>query len=88
MLSQALDIHSAVGKPRDRDWVYLLLDFLKAYIQDLGKQLLLTEPDHVTYVTNLVHALSDAARDAPSGMYLALLPRNIPISFFRRNDSP
>ncbi|THH29639.1 hypothetical protein EUX98_g4553 [Antrodiella citrinella] len=68
MLAQALDIHSALSKPRDRDWVYILLDFLKAYIQDLGKDLLLTELDHVAYVTNLVQALSDAARDAPSEM--------------------
>ena len=67
MLSQALDIHNTVGKARDRDWVYILLDFLKAYIQDFGKELLLTEPDHITYVTNLVQALSAAAKDAPAG---------------------
>lgn len=67
MLSQALDIHAISEKARDRDWVYILLDFLKAYIQDLGKELLLSEPDQQTYVTNLVEALSEAARNAPSG---------------------
>ncbi|KAH8106751.1 trafficking protein particle complex subunit 10 [Cristinia sonorae] len=68
MLCQALDIHSSVGKARDRDWVYILLDFLKAYIQDLGKELLMVESDHMNYVTDLVEALRVAAQSAPSEM--------------------
>ena len=72
MLFQALGIHNTAEKPKDREWVFILLNFLKAYVQDFGKELLMSEQDHVTYVTELIHDLREATRDAESGVYSTL----------------
>ncbi|KAK7693660.1 hypothetical protein QCA50_003229 [Cerrena zonata] len=63
MLFQALDIHAAAEKPKDREWIFILLNFLKAYVQDLGKELLTGGEDHATYVKDLISALHEATRD-------------------------
>ena len=72
MLFQALGIHNTAEKPKDREWVFILLNFLKAYVQDFGKVLLMSEQDHVSYVTELIHDLREATRDAESGGYSTL----------------
>lgn len=69
MLFQALGIHTAAEKPKDREWVFILLNFLKAYVQDLGKELLMDDDYHVSYVTDLIHALHEATRDAETGKH-------------------
>lgn len=68
MLTQALDLHAESDKPRDRDWILILLEFLKAYVQDMGKSLLITKEDHIAYTSSLVDVLKDAAQALPSGM--------------------
>ncbi|CAL1704950.1 unnamed protein product [Somion occarium] len=68
MLFQALGIHTAAEKPRDREWIFILLDFLKAYVQDLGKELLMNTEDHIEYVTSLVQALHEATQEAESDL--------------------
>jgi trafficking protein particle complex subunit 10 len=69
MLTRALDLHESVKQPRDRDWLLLLLEYLKAYVQDLGKALLITKDDHIAYTSSLVHALREAAMTIETGSH-------------------
>ncbi|KAI0636805.1 trafficking protein particle complex subunit 10 [Trametes polyzona] len=63
MLNRALDIHASAEKPKDREWIHILLHFLRAYVDDMGMDLLLSTEDKEAYVSQLVAALKDAARD-------------------------
>lgn len=67
MLTKALDLHDSVEKPRDREWLLVLLEYLKAYVHDLGKALLVTKEDHVAYTSSLVRALREAASAVETG---------------------
>lgn len=67
MLSRALDVHTALGKPKDREWMHILLSFLKAYVEGLGGELLMREEDKTTYVTELVKALKTSASELDTG---------------------
>ncbi|KAI9065113.1 hypothetical protein FKP32DRAFT_1674998 [Trametes sanguinea] len=66
MLNRALDIHAAAEKPKDREWIHILLHFLRAYVDDMGKDLLLSKEDSEAYVAQLVQALKDAAHELDS----------------------
>ncbi|KAI0665103.1 trafficking protein particle complex subunit 10 [Cubamyces menziesii] len=76
MLNRALDIHASAEKPRDREWIHILLHFLRAYVDDMGRDLLMNKEDSEAYVAHLVQALNDAAReldsDTPSPDHTAL----------------
>ena len=67
MLTRALDLHDSVERPHDRDWLSILLDYLKAYVHDLGKALLITKEDHTSYTASMVHALREAAASLETG---------------------
>lgn len=67
MLTKALDLHESTEKPRDRDWLSILLEYLKAYVHDLGKALLITKDDHVAYTSSLVQSLRQAAESLETG---------------------
>lgn len=67
MLSQALDTHSRLEKPKDREWLLTLLSFIKAYVQDLGEALLMHEEDKMTYVSGLVGEIKKSADALDSG---------------------
>lgn len=67
MLTRALDLNESVEKPHDKEWLLVLLDYLKAYVQDLGKALLITKEDHVTYTSSLAQELHKAAVALESG---------------------
>ena len=69
MLNRALDIHAAAEKPRDREWIHVLLHFLRAYVEDMGRQLLMSEEDGAAYVQGLVTALKSAAEELDSGRW-------------------
>lgn len=71
MLTRALDLHAEAQKPQDKDWILVLLEFLKAYVQDLGKALLITKEDHQAYTSSLVNALGDSARSLKSSRITA-----------------
>ncbi|KAI0341805.1 hypothetical protein BDW22DRAFT_1377071 [Trametopsis cervina] len=66
MLTRSLDLHATSQKPRDKEWLNVLLDFLKAYVQDLGKALLITTEDHVAYTTSLVGRLRETSESLES----------------------
>ncbi|KAI0797709.1 trafficking protein particle complex subunit 10 [Abortiporus biennis] len=61
MLIQALDIHASANKPQDVEWIHVLVQFLKAYVEDFGKELLMTREDIVTYLNRLLVTLKEAA---------------------------
>ncbi|KAK0459605.1 uncharacterized protein EV420DRAFT_1307323 [Desarmillaria tabescens] len=60
MLSRALDIHESLEKPKDREWIHILLSFLSTYVEN-GAELLLCEQDALVYVRRLVGELKSAA---------------------------
>jgi trafficking protein particle complex subunit 10 len=67
MLTKSLDLHTESQKTKDADWIHVVLDYLKAYVQDMGKALLITVEDHVAYTSALVKSLREAASDLESG---------------------
>jgi trafficking protein particle complex subunit 10 len=67
MLSRALDTHAALQRPKDREWIHILLSFLKAYVEELGKELLMHEDDKKEYVARLVDELHAAAIELDTG---------------------
>ena len=73
MLNRALNIHEAVEKPKDRGWIHVLLHFLRAYVDDGGRDLLLSEEDSKAYVDKLVGALKEAAQNLDNGENITTL---------------
>ena len=68
MLSRALDIHGTLDKPKDREWIHILLSYLKTYVECLGNELLLHEQDKVDYVDGFVNALKTASEKLDAGI--------------------
>ncbi|KAG7452626.1 uncharacterized protein BT62DRAFT_939661 [Guyanagaster necrorhizus] len=62
MLSRALDIHESLEKPKDREWMHILLSSLSIYIES-GAELLLCEQNAQVYVSRLVGELKNAASE-------------------------
>ncbi|KIJ16879.1 hypothetical protein PAXINDRAFT_162498 [Paxillus involutus ATCC 200175] len=60
MLSRAIDTHADLGRPHDREWIHLLLAFLKTYVNEMNIELIISEEDIKAYVTRLVVALREA----------------------------
>lgn len=73
MLSRALDTHSDMKKPKDTEWIHILLSFLKTYIENLGSELLMHEEDKTAYVTKLVNDMDRAASELEGGTLSVLL---------------
>jgi hypothetical protein len=67
MLSRALDTHAQLQKPKDREWIHILISFLKAYVEELGKELLMHADDKKEYVSQLVKELHIAAKELDAG---------------------
>lgn len=67
MLSRAIDTHADLNRPRDREWIHILLAFLKAFVDDLGQELLMHDDDKLTYVTKMVADLRAAAEELDAG---------------------
>lgn len=67
MLSLALDTHAELDKSKDREWIHILLSFLKTYVDTLGLDLLMHEEDSAEYISRLVQALRDSATALESG---------------------
>ncbi|KAJ7940762.1 trafficking protein particle complex subunit 10 [Mycena leptocephala] len=61
MLSLALDTHAELDKTKDREWIHILLSFLKTYVDTVGLDLLMHEEDSVEYISRLVQAMRDSA---------------------------
>lgn len=66
---QAMKLHSKLGKPKDREWVNVMLDFLKAYVGDLSQEFITQEEDKTEYISGLMSDLRTAASELDSGSY-------------------
>lgn len=67
MLSQAIDTHAQLNKPKDREWIHILLSYLKTYIDELGNEMLMHEDDKAAYVGQLIAEMRSAAEGLESG---------------------
>lgn len=68
MLARALETHETAGKPKDREWIHVLLAFFKTYAESGGEELLLPEESKVTYVSRLMSALETAVSNLDTGL--------------------
>ncbi|KAI0053990.1 hypothetical protein FA95DRAFT_1529824 [Auriscalpium vulgare] len=59
MLSQAIDIYSLSGTAQDQQWINIVLSFLRSYVEDLGRELLMQEDDKAAYLSKLIASLKD-----------------------------
>ncbi|CAA7265369.1 unnamed protein product [Cyclocybe aegerita] len=57
MLSRALDTHVAFDKPKDAEWIHIVLSFLKAYVEHYDEEMLMHNVDKVDYVSKLIESL-------------------------------
>ena len=67
MRMQALSIHTSTEQPKDVDWAHIVLDFLKAYVEDMGAELLMDVDDHKAHVTGLIESMQHAAPELQAG---------------------
>ncbi|KAI6005747.1 trafficking protein particle complex subunit 10 [Pisolithus albus] len=58
MLSRAIDTHALLQKSRDREWIQLLLAFLRTYVTETNSEPLISHNTN-HYVTKLVTALRE-----------------------------
>ncbi|KAI6109597.1 trafficking protein particle complex subunit 10 [Pisolithus sp. B1] len=67
MLSRAIDTHTLLQKPRDREWIHLLLAFLRTYVNETSTEPLISHNiDH--YVTKLATALREVSEKLDSDL--------------------
>ncbi|KAJ4488048.1 trafficking protein particle complex subunit 10 [Lentinula aciculospora] len=69
MLSKALDTHETAGKPKDREWIHVLLAFFKTYVESGGSELLLPDKSKVAYISQLMKTLETAVSDLDSDLF-------------------
>jgi len=67
MLSRAINTHAELEGPQDREWIHILLSFLRTYTNDMAKELI-SEEVMEKYVTHLIGALHTTAKSLDSGM--------------------
>ncbi|KAJ7156089.1 trafficking protein particle complex subunit 10 [Mycena crocata] len=68
MLSLALDTHASLDKSKDREWIHILLSFLKTYVDTVGLDLLMHEEDSEEYISRLVQAMRESATQLDSDL--------------------
>jgi hypothetical protein len=69
MLHRALETHRQLEKPRDTEWLHVVLSFLKAYVEHQNDEILIQEMDKVGYVSKLVNSLRKSVESLESGMF-------------------
>lgn len=67
VLSRALDIHAELKNPQDREWIHILLAYLRTCTNDMSKELT-SEVDQEKSVTQLIRALHTAAASLDSDL--------------------
>ncbi|KAK1232281.1 hypothetical protein PQX77_004655 [Marasmius sp. AFHP31] len=83
-LRHALDTHAALDKPRDREWILILLSFMKTYAESSGAELLMSEEDKAAYLSSLSDQLKLAAESLQEGKYSCT--HRPCLSSFQRSD--
>jgi len=57
MLSQAINVYALAGTNRDKQWVYIVLKYLKLWSNGSVDESLTRQDDSPTYIANLVESL-------------------------------
>ncbi|KAG7092380.1 hypothetical protein E1B28_008737 [Marasmius oreades] len=65
----ALETHASLDRPRDREWIHILLSFMKAYAESAGAELLISAKDQVTYISHLLEQLIIAASELQEDLH-------------------
>ncbi|THU92186.1 hypothetical protein K435DRAFT_829706 [Dendrothele bispora CBS 962.96] len=68
MLQRALETHAALGKPKDREWIHILLSFLSTYASSSGADMLMKEDEKIAYISGLIDALKVSASELESDL--------------------
>lgn len=61
MLARALQVHKSLDKSKDREWIHILLAFLKTYVEGFGGETLFPEGDASISVDTLIAQMKSAA---------------------------
>ena len=88
MLHRALHIHAASEKEKDREWIHVLLHFLRAYVDSMGKDLLLGEEDNKAYIEGLITSLQITAQALDSGNSRLLRATTLVLTISTISDMP
>lgn len=72
MLSNAIETHRGLEKSKDREWVHMLLAYLKSYVDGLSNQLLMDQPDKTAYVGKLVSEMRTASKELEEGEFATI----------------
>lgn len=57
MLSQAINVYALAGTNRDKQWINIVLKYLKLWSNGSIGESLTCQDDSATYITNLVESL-------------------------------
>ncbi|KAI0957407.1 hypothetical protein AcW1_005812 [Taiwanofungus camphoratus] len=68
MRTQALAVHASTEKAKDGEWIHILLEFLRVYVADMGRELLADVDDHNSFISALICSLKDATRGLQSDL--------------------
>ncbi|KAG1768331.1 trafficking protein particle complex subunit 10 [Suillus occidentalis] len=79
VLSRALDIHAELENPQDREWIHILLAYLRTCTNDMSKELA-SGVDKEKSVTQLMRALRTAAASLDSVMTEDLVLVDVTVS--------
>lgn len=74
MLSQALDVHTTIEKPRDREWINVLLSYLKTCVVDTNALPLLHNEDRNAYISQLIDNLKVTSEALEAGKFCCAYP--------------
>ena len=69
MRYQAIRIHAQSERARDKEWVMLVMEFLRMYTSDLSRELLAQVVDMKVYLSALTEQLKSAASEIESGLF-------------------
>lgn len=67
MLARALETHALSEKPKDVEWMHILLSFLKSYVEHRGADMLLPSHNSPEYLLKFLTELKDAASQSENG---------------------
>ncbi|EIW85047.1 hypothetical protein CONPUDRAFT_47585 [Coniophora puteana RWD-64-598 SS2] len=68
MLCRAINVHKSLNKPHNREWIYMLLDFFKAYIPDTNRELSPLDQDGLSSLSTLVNHVVTSAKELDSDL--------------------
>jgi uncharacterized protein with von Willebrand factor type A (vWA) domain len=72
MLSQAINVYALAGTNRDKQWINIVLKYLKLWSNGSIGESLTRQVDSTTYITNLVESLKGSVDKLSERLYFLL----------------